>query len=161
MHCIVFPLSPETFCCCHCFTLWSWPWPWILRHTQARAEMQSLHLVLGSPCDLLPAGCAWNTSLRRCSGGIDMRCTNHINWLLSMQRSSSSTPSPSPITASHPITNGDLRHTQTHARHLYLWSCFFQSWPTLHDPRWESQHRVTVDQDLCLLAELSFCHIMW
>ena len=33
--------------------------------------------------------------LGRCPGGILIRCLNHLNWLLSTQRSSSSTPSPS------------------------------------------------------------------
>lgn len=44
---------------------------------------------------LPPSWLCWNTSLRRCPGGILSRCPNHLNWRLSMQYSSRSTPSPS------------------------------------------------------------------
>ncbi len=37
----------------------------ILRHSQVSAEIYSLHLDLGLPWGLLPAGCAWNNSLGR------------------------------------------------------------------------------------------------
>ncbi|MEQ2228270.1 hypothetical protein ILYODFUR_007324 [Ilyodon furcidens] len=37
----------------------------------------------------------WNTSRGRRPGGIWYRCPSHLNWLLSMWRSSGSTPSPS------------------------------------------------------------------
>lgn len=40
-------------------------------------------------------GRAWNTSLRRHPGGVLIRCLNYLNWLLSMWRSSGSTPHPS------------------------------------------------------------------
>lgn len=39
---------------------------------------------------LLPAGCA---SKQRHPGSIPNKCPNHLNWLLSMHRSNSSTPS--------------------------------------------------------------------
>uniref|UniRef100_A0AAZ1X3V8 G-protein coupled receptors family 1 profile domain-containing protein n=1 Tax=Oreochromis aureus TaxID=47969 RepID=A0AAZ1X3V8_OREAU len=51
--------------------------------------------VLGLPRGLLPVGHARNTSPRRRPGGILVRCPNHLNWLLSMWRSSGSTLSPS------------------------------------------------------------------
>ncbi|KAK5601496.1 hypothetical protein CRENBAI_025217 [Crenichthys baileyi] len=43
----------------------------------------------------LPVRRAWNTSRGRRLGGIRYRCPSHLNWLLSMLRSSGSTPSPS------------------------------------------------------------------
>lgn len=48
---------------------------------------------MGLPTDLLSVGCAWKTSNGRCPGGILIRCPNLFNWLLSMCRRSSSTPS--------------------------------------------------------------------
>lgn len=42
---------------------------------------------------LLQVGHAQNISPGRCPGGVLARCPNHITWLLSMQRSSDSTPS--------------------------------------------------------------------
>ncbi|MED6271341.1 hypothetical protein CHARACLAT_019195 [Characodon lateralis] len=38
---------------------------------------------------------AWNTARERRPGGIWYKCPSHLNWLLSMWRSSGSTPSPS------------------------------------------------------------------
>ncbi len=78
------------------------PFPWphqpaltrgIPRRSQAGAGIKSLHLDLGLPRGLLPAGHARNTSLGRRPGGILTRCPNHLNGLLSTQRSSGSTPS--------------------------------------------------------------------
>uniref|UniRef100_A0A3B4AVH5 Uncharacterized protein n=1 Tax=Periophthalmus magnuspinnatus TaxID=409849 RepID=A0A3B4AVH5_9GOBI len=60
------------------------------------AERQSLQRVLGLPRGLLPVGHAQNTSLGRRPGGILSRCPSHLNWFLSMCRSSGSTPSSSP-----------------------------------------------------------------
>lgn len=59
------------------------------RCSQASWEMFSL-LALAQ-C-LLSVGCAWYTSKTRCPGGI-IRCPDHRNWLLSVQRSSDSRPS--------------------------------------------------------------------
>ena len=47
------------------------------------------------PLVLLPVGRARNTSLGKRPSGILIRCLNHLNWLLSTQRSSGSTLSPS------------------------------------------------------------------
>ncbi len=63
----------------------------ILRHSQVNAEISSLHLDLGLPRGLPPAG-------RRQPGGILTRYLNHLSWLLSIQRSSGFTLSPSRIT---------------------------------------------------------------
>ena len=66
----------------------------IPRRSQAREEMKSLHLVLGLPLSLLPVGYARSTSWGRHPGGILIRCPNHLNWLLSTQRSNGSIPGP-------------------------------------------------------------------
>ena len=68
------------------------------RHSQASRETYSLQHVLGLPRDLLPVGHARNTSSGRHPGGILIRCPSLLIWLLSMWRSSGSTPSPSRMT---------------------------------------------------------------
>ena len=62
------------------------------------AERQSLQSALGLLLGLLPVGRAQNTSPGRRPGGILTRCPSHLIWLLSMSRSSHSTPSPSWMT---------------------------------------------------------------
>ena len=64
----------------------------IPRHSQASQATQSLQRVLGLPRGFLPAGHARNTSRGRRPGGIRYRCPSNLSWLLSMWRSSSSTP---------------------------------------------------------------------
>ena len=75
----------------------------IPRHSQASVEIYSLHLVLGLPHGLLPDGCALRISLGMWGGGLLTRCPNHLNWLLSMQRSSGSIPSPSQMAKLIPV----------------------------------------------------------
>ena len=60
----------------------------IPRHSEASR-------VTKSPCSV---GHARNTSRRRRPGGIQNRCPSHLSWLLSMWRSSGSTPSSSQVT---------------------------------------------------------------
>ncbi len=67
------------------------------RHSQASWKKLSLQHVLGLPWGLFPVGRAWNTSTGRCLGVILTKCLDHLNWLLSMQRSSGFTLSLSRI----------------------------------------------------------------
>ncbi|KAK3561717.1 hypothetical protein QTP86_012608, partial [Hemibagrus guttatus] len=52
---------------------------------------------LSSVSWVFPVGHARNTSPGRRPGGIRNRCPSHLNWPLSMWRSSSSTPSSSRV----------------------------------------------------------------
>ncbi|XP_077356903.1 uncharacterized protein LOC144003976 isoform X2 [Festucalex cinctus] len=65
------------------------------RDPKASRETSSLQRVLGRPRSLPPVGHARNTSPGRRPGGTGTRCLSHLSWLLSMRRSSGSTPSPS------------------------------------------------------------------
>lgn len=59
------------------------------RCCQASWKMCSLQWVLSLPWGLFRVRHARNTSSRRRPGGILVRCQNHLNWLLSMWRMSS------------------------------------------------------------------------
>ncbi len=90
---------------------------------------------LGPPLD----GQAWNTSSGRQPGGILTRYLNHLHWFLSMQGSGGSLWKPS---------------------YLYPQSCPFgrdPSFMTIGEGR-NKDLLVLVDQDLCLLTQLSYCH---
>lgn len=70
-------------------------------------------LILSVRQGLLPVGNAHNTSPGRHPGGIGKRCPSHLCWLLSIWRSSGSTPSSS--YQSHRVTElltKSLRVTQ-------------------------------------------------
>ena len=64
--------------------------------------------------------------LGRCPGGILIRCLNHLNWLLSTQRSSSSTPSPSQMAELLTLKIGHPCFFWVRYRFLTVSPCSFQ-----------------------------------
>ncbi|MEQ2220455.1 hypothetical protein ILYODFUR_005639 [Ilyodon furcidens] len=96
------------------------------------------------PRDIVPPACPGSSTgppsggtclehlLRRHPGGIRYRCPSHLNWLLSMWRSSGSTPSSSHMTEFHTISKGVPGHPteEAHFSRLYPGSRSFG-----HDPK--------------------------
>ena len=73
------------------------------------------------------------TSPGRRPRGILTRCPSHLIWLLSMRRSSGSTPSPSQMTELLTLSLGEPRHPaeETHFGRLYSRSRSFGHYPQL------------------------------
>ncbi|TWW81842.1 hypothetical protein D4764_01G0016570 [Takifugu flavidus] len=125
----------------------------IARRSQTN-ERQSLQCFLGLPRGLLPEGHALNTSPGRRPGGIRTRCPSHLIWLLSMRRSSGSTPNSSWMAEllTHLISKEEPSHPTEEAHFGHLYPPLFTTTRPLQD-----SPRDTVE---CLL-QVHKTHVDW
>ncbi len=127
----------------------------------ASAEIKSLHLDLGLSWGLFPAGRAWNTSIGRWPGGILTRCLNPLIWLLlNTKEQLFNSKFLTDDWTSHFIPKGGASHPpeETHFSRLFSWSHSFGHDPSFMTIAEERNKNWPVDQELCLLAQLSFHH---